>query len=292
MFPRPRPAPTMRAFPSRSRIRKTPLPVASELWIALLGAVVGLVMGLTGAGGGALSVPLLIFGAGLSLPEAVPVSLSAVAASASLGGLLGLREGLVRYRAALMIGVAGMSLAPVGVALGQRLPQAPLLVLFAGFMVLTAWRNLRPRRAVPRDERAVCHRETGAARLTWTWACAAVLARTGALAGLLSGLLGVGGGFVIVPILERRSNLDRLSIQATSVAVIALVSTSGLASAAWGGHLELQRSLPFGLGAMAGLLAGRRHASRLPETRLRQVFGATCAAVALLVLARALETPA
>ena len=262
--------------------------MAHELWIALLGVAVGLVMGLTGAGGGALSVPLLLFGAGLSLAEAVPVSLAAVAGSALLGALLGLREGLVRYRAALFIGVAGMALAPVGLALGQRLPQAPLLGLFAAFMALTAWRNLRRAEPAPRDERAVCHRETGATRLTWTWACAAVLARTGALVGLLSGLLGVGGGFVIVPILERRSNLDRLSIQATSVAVIALVAASGLVSAAWGGHLEVQRSLPFGLGAVAGLLAGRRQAGRLPVRRLRQIFGATCAVVAVLVLVRAL----
>lgn len=260
-----------------------------ELLIAGLGVAVGLVMGLTGAGGGALSVPLLLFGAGLSLPEAVPVSLAAVAVSAALGAVLGLREGLVRYRAALMIGAAGMLTAPLALTIGQRVSQVPLLLLFTGFMALTAWRNLRRQRDVPRDERAVCHREAGALRLTWTWACAAMLAGTGALVGVLSGLLGVGGGFVIVPILERRSNLDRLSIQATSVAVIALVALSGLASAAWGGHLELQRSLPFGAGAVAGLLVGRRWARRLSVRRLRQVFGLTCAVVAVLVLSRALE---
>ena len=163
--------------------------MTSALWTALLGVVVGFVMALTGAGGGALSVPLLLFGAGMSLPQAAPVSLVAIGVSAAVGTWLGLREGIVRYRAAAMIGLAGMAVAPWGVALGQRLPQAPLLAAFAGFMLLTAWRSLRrPRAAVAADARAICHREDGSVRLTWTWACAAVLARTGMLAGRRLGL--------------------------------------------------------------------------------------------------------
>lgn len=255
--------------------------------LALLGAVVGLILALTGAGGGALAVPLLMFGAGLPLQRAAPMSLAAVGLAAAVGAGLGLREGIVRYRAALLIGAAGMLTAPLGVALAQWLPQPPLLAAFAAFMLLTAWRMLRPPAEQGTPAAVPCRRPEGERRLSWSAPCAAVLARTGGFSGLLSGLLGVGGGFVIVPALEWRTNLDLRGIQATSLAVIALVAVSGLGAAAWHGQLAAADSLPFAAGALSGLLAGRQASRHLPLQRLRQLFAVTAMGVALLMLQRA-----
>jgi len=202
----------------------------------------------------------------------------------------------VRYRAAALIGVTGMLLAPLGVQLARLVPNPPLTAAFAcvlGWVALRTWRQSR-RGAVDHLDGAQtrsqlpCVVEPDAQRLTWTTPCAWALAGTGAVAGLLSGLLGVGGGFVIVPSLSHYTNLTARSIVATSLAVIALVSVGGVAAAAWQGGIDWQVAGPFAAGAVAALLAARPIAARVAGKRLQQAFAAVSAAVAALLLARAL----
>ena len=261
-----------------------------------LGAVVGLILAMTGAGGGILAVPLLVFGLHLSIMQAAPVGLIAVGAASALGSLLGLREGIVRYRAAALIGVTGMLLAPVGVQLARLIPNPPLMAAFAcvlGWVALRTWRQSR-RGALDHLDSALaraqlpCVVNPDAKRLTWTTPCAWALGATGAAAGLLSGLLGVGGGFVIVPSLGHYTNLTPRSIVATSLAVIALVSAGGVTAAAWQGAIDWHIAIPFAAGAVAALLAARPIAARLAGARLQQAFAVISAVVALLLLARAL----
>jgi uncharacterized protein len=266
---------------------------------AALGAVVGLILALTGAGGGVLAVPLLVFALDLPMRQAVPVGLIAVGLAAAVGALLGLREGTVRYRAAGLIGAAGIVLAPVGVWIGRRVPNAPLLAAFAVVLAFTAWRMVRqavrgssgPAAAagavVAQSRPPPCLVNPASGRLQWTSPCAGVLAATGIVSGLLTGLLGVGGGFVIVPSLTRNTNLDTLSIMGTSLAVIALVSVSGVAAAALGGSVAWAVALPFGAGAVTALLVGRRLARRIAGVRLQLGFAALSAGVSVLLLLRA-----
>lgn len=110
-----------------------------------LGAVVGLILALAGAGGGVLAVPLLVFGLHLTIMQAAPVGLIAVGAASGLGAALGLREGIVRYPAAALIGITGMLLAPVGVGrrvasrwAGARLQQGFAVASVAVAMLLLA----------------------------------------------------------------------------------------------------------------------------------------------------------
>lgn len=255
--------------------------------LAGLGALVGALLALTGAGGGAVAVPLLVLVAALPVQQASPVALVAVGLSAALGAAIGLRERVVRWRAALLLGGAGLLGAPLGVWLAQRLPQALLLAAFALFMFFTARRMWRPPEAASRQGVPPCLRPPGHEQIRWSWPCARVLARMGAGAGLLSGLLGVGGGFVIVPALDRHSNLDLRTIQATSLSVIALVSAGGIAAAAWHGQLRGAVAGPFALGAVAGLLAGRRVSARLSPVQLRRGFAVVAAGLGLAVLVRA-----
>lgn len=266
------------------------------LALAGLGVVAGLLMALTGAGGGALGVPLLVLLLHLPMQQASAMSLVAVGLAGALGALLGLRDQLLRYRAALMLGAAGMLAAPLGVALAQRLAQPVLLGVFAAFMLFTAWRMWRsadPDAAgsAPRPAQPACVRPDGELRLRWTPRCAWVLGRVGALAGVLSGLLGIGGGFVIVPALDRHTNLDLRSIQVTSLGVIALVATAGVAAAAAHGQLALAEALPFAGGSVAGLLLGRRLAPRVSAPGLRRGFALLAVLVSGLVIWRALQAP-
>jgi uncharacterized membrane protein YfcA len=258
-----------------------------------LGGVVGLILALAGAGGGILSVPLLVFGLHLSIQQAAPVGLIAVGTASALGAALGLREGLVRYRAAALMGVTGMLLAPLGLVAARFIPNAALTLAFALLLAGVAWRMfLQARRgagaAVAETTKWPCVLNPDEGRLIWTLPCAWALATTGAVSGLLSGLLGVGGGFVIVPSLGRYTNLAARSIFATSLAVIALVSLGGVSAAAWQGGIAWAIAGPFALGAVGALLAGRRVAARWSGARLQQAFAVTTAGVALLLLARGL----
>ena len=258
-----------------------------------LGAVVGLLLAFTGAGGGILAVPLLVFGLHLRVAESAPIGLIAVGLAAALGAGLGLREGIVRYRAAALIGGVGMLVAPAGVAAAQRIPNAPLTVAFALVLALVAWRMFRKsgRAEAPVDAvRAAlpCVIDARSGRLVWTRPCLRALAWTGALSGALSGLLGVGGGFVIVPALTRYTELAPRNIVATSLAVIALVSVGGVAAAAAHGAVAWRVALPFAAGAVGALLVGRRIAARVAGPWLQRVFALLSALVALLLLARGL----
>lgn len=256
----------------------------------VLGLVIGLIMALTGAGGGVLAVPLLVFAAGLTVAQAGPVALLAVGTAAAVGAIAGLRAGIVRYRAALVMAGGGVLLAPVGVWLGHRLDERVLNLLFAGVLLWVAYRSLRPATESELLEGAdspPCATGAESGRIIWTARCARILASTGSLAGMMSGLLGVGGGFVIVPALKRYAGLTAQSVIATSLAVIALVATSALIAASAAGRLDWKLGIPFCAGALAGMLVGRPLSRHLRERLLETIFAAVSAAVALLMIARA-----
>jgi uncharacterized membrane protein YfcA len=258
-----------------------------------LGALVGLLLALTGAGGGILAVPLLVFALHLGVAEAAPIGLLAVGLAAAMSAALGLRDGIVRYRAAMLMGGLAMALAPFGVAAAQRVPNAPLTIAFAAVLLLSAWRMWqRARLAIAQRvaERATlpCVLDARDGRLVWTRPCAQALALTGVAAGLLSGLLGVGGGFVIVPALTRFTELSARSVIATSLAVIALASIGGVGAAAWHGTIAWHIALPFAIGSVGASLLARVIAARVAGPRLQQGFAVVSAGVAVLLLVRGL----
>lgn len=262
------------------------------LTAAALGLIVGLIMALTGAGGGILAVPLLVFGLGLGVVEAGPVGLLAVGTAAALGALLGLKAGSVRYRAALFMAAAGVLFTPLGVWLAMQLGNRWLGIFFAVLMLLVAYRTLRQALGGPvgppvRDARLLpCIRDAADGRFIWTTRCARALALSGAVAGLMSGLLGVGGGFALVPALQRYTDLTMQSVVATSLAVITLVALTGVALNPLASSMNWALALPFTLGTLGGMLAGRLIAAQLAGPQIQMGFAALTASVALALIAR------
>lgn len=251
------------------------------------GALIGLVLAFTGAGGGILSIPLLVLVLQLPVQQAAPAGLAAVGIASALGAIVGLRAGVVRYRAAMLIGALGAISAPIGVALAQVVPQAWLLLVFSLVLAWVAWHMLRPAHLQQGPLDPACRVNPQAGRLVWTSPCARALALTGGLSGLLSGLLGVGGGFVIVPALTRHTDLEIRSVQATSLAVIALVSVSGVSAAVWHGSMPWGVAAPFTAGAAVMLLVGQRLAAGVRPELLRQAFAWFGLFVAVLMLYKA-----
>ncbi len=271
---------------------------------AFLGILVGLVLGLTGAGGSILAVPMLVFFLGWPITQAATTGLLAVSASATLGTVLAWPYSYVRYRAALLMAATGMLAAPLGLRAADLLPAASLELMFAGALCWVAWRMLHSatspaaqasalRAAVRGDgtpaRGGICrvHPQTG--RLLWTPAAAAAVGSIGAATGFLSGLLGVGGGFVIVPALRAVSQLSMQSTVATSLMAISITSlgTVGLGLIA-GRPLPLVVALPFVLGALAGMALGRVLAPRLAGASLQRGFALAAGLAAIAMAAHGL----
>lgn len=256
----------------------------------LMGGLVGGVLALTGAGGGVLAVPLLVLVLHWPLAQAAPAALLAVGAAAALGAAKGLRQGRVRWRAAILMGGAGMLGAPAGVWLGRLLPVPLLLLGFACLLLWLGWRQwggCSPEVVNTGAASPPCRVDRQVGRLRWTSPCARALGLTGLVSGLLSGLVGVGGGFVIVPAMQRHTDLGLDQIRLTSLAVIALVSVSGVGAAALGGQLEWLEALPFVAGAMLVMPLGRRVSDALPVDVSARLFALFCWLAAALLLYRA-----
>lgn len=262
--------------------------------LLVLGLVVGLVLAITGAGGSIIAVPLLMFGMGWTILQAAPVGLLAVASSAAIGTLMGLRAGIVRYRAAGLMAAAGVATAPLGLFTAHHIPSQPLTLGFAALLMWISWRMFRQARAdlaggpglQGGQSTSPCLIDPATGRFRWTDRCGRSLAAAGLGAGFLSGLLGVGGGFLIVPALRRVTNLPTNAIVATSMMVMALVSTGSVVSAAVAGHLPGTAALPFAGGAIAGMLSGRLIADRIAGPRLQQGFALLAAGVSILLMAK------
>lgn len=259
----------------------------------LLGGVVGVVLALTGAGGGILAVPALVFGAGLDTAHAAPIALAAVGMSAATGAVLGLRAGIVRYRAAIVTAACGALFSPLGTYIAHHLGNRALTVVFALVLAWVALRMLRQasgKRAQPaRVAAPPCCCDPATGRLAWTARCTRALLSTGAVAGLCAGMLGVGGGFVLVPALRRATDLAMESIVATSLAVIALVACANVAANAATGALDWAVALPFAAGSVAGMLGGRTLAGRSDGSLQQRCFGWVALAVALALVVKAVR---
>ena len=237
--------------------------------LALLGAIgIGLSLGLTGAGGSILTLPVLVYLAGIPPKEAVGLSLLIVGAAALVGAWQRARVGEVHLKAAGMFVISGMAGAVSGSKLTYLLSPSALMFTFAVIMVLVAVRMLIPRKV-----------EVQPAPECKPMRCLAA----GAAVGVLTGFLGVGGGFLLMPALVKFARLPLRTATGTSLAIIACNSAAGFF-----GHFG-EAPTPWLLAAVfaaiagTGVLVGGKIASRLPEKVLRQTFAVLVLATAVFV---------
>ncbi|GEC02540.1 UPF0721 transmembrane protein [Streptomyces spinoverrucosus] len=245
----------------------------SALILALLaGAVTGLALGALGGGGSVLAVPALIYLLGLTPAAAATASLLIVSVSSGIALLGHAREGTVQWRRGVLFALAGLVPAAVGGAVSGRLPAGLLTGAFAVLAAVAAVRMLRPSAAV-RDEAPVRRGR---------------VATAGAGLGAVTGVLGVGGGFLAVPALVNVVGLGMRAAVGTSLLVVtvnSLVALAARAGAAVG--VDWARIAPFAAAAVLAAWDGRRLAARVSAGSLRRVFAWTLLAVAAFMLADA-----
>ncbi len=233
-------------------------------------------MGVTAGGGTILAVPLLMHGLGYQFREAVAASLLVVGATALFGALARLRSGQILWGAAVILGVGGMAAAPLGSYAGALMPAQLGVVLFAVILIAVAVRTLGAGRAGGVDIPlgwAACKISPDRGRPDFTLACSGKLLSAGIVTGFLSGMFGVGGGFIIVPALMAVTSIDLNRAMSTSLLAIFIVSSSALASNVQ--HLNAQ-ILPSGAvffaGSLVGMFVGLKVRNRIPETVTRSIF--------------------
>lgn len=271
----------------------------SWLLTLLFGGSVGFSLGLTGGGGAIFAVPLLVYGLGVAPREAVGISLAAVGVTSFVGFLGRWRARKVEIRTGLVFAVAGMLGAPVGAWLSGLISETVLLALFAMLMLVVALRMWSKAsetaiaglpvacsaEAADVDGPA-CRRDING-NLLLTSRCAWLLAAVGMVTGVLSGLFGVGGGFVIVPALVLFSGMAIHYAVGTSLLVITLVSISGIASHLFAGRMiSIETTALFVVGGVAGLFLGNLAGRRLSGAALQRVFAMAIVAVAIFVIVR------
>ena len=242
-------------------------------WLSsLLALAIGVSLGLLGGGGSILTVPVLVYVVGQRPEAAMSTSLAVVGLNAVVGSLLRLRQGGVQWGAAALFGGAGILGAYAGSWFTHLLPGVVLLLLFAALMLVIAGLMLRPAHAPANQRVHTVH---------WQRALMAGLG-----VGVLTGFLGVGGGFLIVPALVLFGGLGMVEAVATSLPIIALNSAAGLAGHLSHGGLDWSVTVRFVVMGAVGVALGITLARRTSPTRLRQGFAWFVILVALYMLTR------
>jgi len=270
--------------------------IASTLIAAGFGAIVGLALGLTGGGGSIFAMPLLLYGLQLAPREAVPLSLVAVGTTALVGGLQSIRARLVVWQPAIMFAVGAVLGAPGGIYTARFFPADWIVTGFAMLAAVVGilmWTHASKRpeeaaaiRAAPECSSGgpVC-RIAADGQLRFTAPCALVLAIAGLGTGYLSGLFGVGGGFLIVPTLMLVTRINIHSAIATSLLIIAAIGFSGALSAIVAGTIVWPILVPFVAGGVLAMFAARGFAARISGLRLRRGFAVAIVLIAVVMLA-------
>jgi len=240
-----------------------------------LAAGIGLSLGLLGSGGSIITLPVLVYAGGIDPREAVPMSLAIVGGTSLAGAVLKMREGQVSPRAALTFAAAGIPSAILGAQLTPLVSPRVLLLLFALLMFLVAARML-----TGSDE-----------SLTAAPECRPVRCLTaGSAVGVLTGFLGVGGGFLIVPAMVIAARMPLKIAIGSSLAVIAVNSFAGLAGHLGHATLDWKLALAFLALAVVGMFGGIRLSRLITAAALRRWFAWFVIAVAVFVVVQNLST--
>ncbi len=242
-----------------------------ELILAvILGLLVGAVLGVVGAGGSIIAVPALVYGVGLPLSQAIPSSLFVVGLGAIVAVVPRWRSG-VDWKVAAIVAASGIPAAWLGTAVNRLVDPDVLLLAFAALMVIAGVRMLasgtpegRERRTDRRSRVLFVIKAVGA----------------GLLVGFLTGLLGVGGGFIIVPVLTLLLGLSMGRAVGTSLVIIIVNSLAGFTAHLTDLSLDWTLVLTFAGAAIGASFIAARFASKLADRPVRIAFAVVVLAVA------------
>lgn len=240
----------------------------------LFALAIGVSLGLLGAGGSILAVPVFHYVLGYAVKPSVAMSLAVVGATSAVGAVQRHRMGQVDLRAVASFLPTAMLGSFLGARLALQVPETAQLTVFAVTMLAAAvfmWRGRPEHEAAPTRPHPV------------------LVAGAGLAVGLLSGMVGVGGGFLIVPALVLLLGVHIKQAVGTSLGVIALNAFTGFAGYLGKVELDLPAMALFTALAVAGLFIGERLGRRVSGAGLRRQFAAFLLAVGAFILFQTLS---
>ena len=241
---------------------------ASLLVALLLAVLIGVSLGTLGSGGSIITMPVLVYIAGIPAHTAVGMSLVIVGTTAAIGSGLHARRSGFDSRAAAVFAATGAIGAYAGAKLTHLVEGGTLMAIFAVLMLFAGWRMLAPGAA------AAASRACGVLR------CAGI----GLPLGVLTGFLGVGGGFLIVPALVLVAGLDMKRAVPTSLAIIAFNAAGGLAGQLRYGAIDWPLTAAFLGFALTGMVGGSMMTKRMSGDGLRLGFAWAVVALGTAIL--------
>lgn len=240
--------------------------------VAAAGALlVGLTLGLLGGGGAIVTVPVLVYAMGLDAKLAVVMALPIVGGVSAVGVVQHWRQGNVDFRTAGIFGLAAMVGAFGGAKLARFVSGSAQLLLLALLMLGAAVSMLRSKRIAGGEESAT--RNLGATVLG-----------VGLGVGVLTGLLGIGGGFLLVPALVLLAQVPMRQAVGTSLTVIAMNTAAGYLGYVGQVQLPWMLVLQFGAVAAVGIIAGSALVPRIPQAGLKKTFGVLLILLSALII--------
>ncbi len=237
----------------------------------VLGFVIGGSLGLLGGGGSILTVPALVYLVGQTPQVAVTTSLAIVGANSAIGAFFHRSQGTLNWRVALIFGGTGMVTSYFAAGFSKQFSPSVLMVAFAALMLIVGGILVRQKPALLNVQ------HTDDLKLWKVFV-------GGAIVGLLTGILGVGGGFLIVPALVMLVGMPMHQAVGTSLVVIAMNSLAGFLGHLSGMTIDLPLVAIFITTGMLGTFAGSRLGKRLDATLLRKAFALFVMGLALFLL--------
>jgi uncharacterized membrane protein YfcA len=235
-----------------------------------LGFIIGMTLGLLGGGGSILTVPALVYVIGQTPQVAVTASLMIVGANSALGAMFHRAEGTLNWRVALIFGGTGMITAYAAAGLSSLFSPTLLMVMFA-LLMMAVGTLMMARPAVDRQNENFQQNVP-------------VVIIAGAGVGVLTGFLGVGGGFLIVPALVMLVGLPMQQAVGTSLIIIAMNSLAGLLGHLGESAIDLNMILIFVITGVAGTLVGTKLAQHIESKHLQKLFAVFIIGLAIFLL--------
>lgn len=246
-----------------------------DILALLAGAATGAVLGIFGSGGSIVALPALLYLLHVEPKSAIAMSLGVVATTAAITAVRHWRRGNVDIRVALVFGLFGMTGSFAGTRLGLAVPVTLQLGLFALVMYAAAWRMLRQPSPRPGPDPGIVLTSDGVAALrcqAFFSPCMGRIALHGIGVGALTGLVGVGGGFLIVPALVLLSRIPMKQAIGTSLAIVAANSSAGFAGYLGSVSVDYGLMASFTAITVLGSFVGARVAHRLSPEALKKAF--------------------
>lgn len=236
--------------------------------IALIGLGIGILSGMFGIGGGAVTIPLLNLVFRIPILGATATSLFVIAPTSLSGSYRHIKQGTAQVKTALQIGCAGAVTSVLSAFISGRLPEMVILLAAASIIIYSAATMIREAFKKPLDAEG----HTSENRLKGSRARLMAHIGMGLFAGFIAGIVGVGGGFIIIPISVAYFGYTFKQASATSLLAIACIALPGIITHALLGHIWYLYGVALIIGSIPGANLGARIIRRIPERAARFAF--------------------